>query len=610
MANELVDPFHLNVLSLNCWGLRFIAKVRRERLNEIGVRIAAKSPPPHIVGLQECWTQEDYLAIREHTQHILPYGKFYHGGIFGAGLAILSKWPIEESSMIQYPMNGRPTAFFRGDWFVGKGVAYARIRYGPGIADVIEAFCTHMHAPYEREPNDSYICHRTAQAWEFAKLIRGAIERGHLALGMGDFNMLPLSFAHELITKHAPVHDVWRVLHPDSSIGASVDSAEKARGRPVPTVEQNMLENGATCDSAHNTWRWNKGQQQRLSKGERIPVPPDTPDPNARRLDYIFVGAPSPSRQDVNSTLLPPMTKTAWFVDDVRVGMTEPHPSLGCSLSDHFSIEASLSRRFGVEVPESLHTISSPSSEKAFHNYYPHSYQTISTSSRPDFICSRPHPPSTSQPLSSLPISNRLPIQTYTSILGLVSHYNARERFQRHFRLTHFGVQLLISIGCLVAVWWVPHNYVAFILMLMSTLGLAAGVLDGLIGGLFVGSELRALKEFEWEVRNAQKLALESKSQSMESNVGRAAPATEAQQELQHQSFLNALSFLDQLHQTRNGAEVQEEDRYHYTEYDAGVPNEKDIEEGATAAAPAAPEEPPAPIAGVGTGIEMERLGR
>jgi sphingomyelin phosphodiesterase 2 len=30
--------------------------------------------------------------------------------------------------------------------------------------------------------------------------------------------------------------------------------------------------------------------------------------------------------------------------------------------------------------------------------------------------------------------------------------------------------------------------------------------LDGLIGGLFVSSELRALKEFEWEVRNAKRI--------------------------------------------------------------------------------------------------------
>lgn len=141
-ANQ--PPSRMRVLSLNCWGLKFISKLRNERLTEIGVQIAAANPAPEIVGLQECWTQEDYNAIREKTRHILPYGKFYWSGIFGGGLAILSKWPIEESNMVRYPLNGRPAAFYRGDWFVGKGVACARIRIGPSPRDVAEVFCTHV----------------------------------------------------------------------------------------------------------------------------------------------------------------------------------------------------------------------------------------------------------------------------------------------------------------------------------------------------------------------------------------------------------------------------------------------------------------------------------
>lgn len=44
-------------------------------------------------------------------------------------------------------------------------------------------------------------------------------------------------------------------------------------------------------------------------------------------------------------------------------------------------------------------------------------------------------------------------------------------------------------------------------LVFISTIGLAAGLLDGLIGGFFINSELRALREFEWEIRNAQEMA-------------------------------------------------------------------------------------------------------
>lgn len=137
-------PSELTLLTLNCWGLLHISALRTPRLAEIGRHIAALEPTPHIVCLQECWVQDDYRAIRDATRAILPHGKFYHSGAFGGGLAILSRWPIEESSMFPYKLNGRPTAFWRGDWYVGKGVATAKVRYGPGRKDIIEVFNTHV----------------------------------------------------------------------------------------------------------------------------------------------------------------------------------------------------------------------------------------------------------------------------------------------------------------------------------------------------------------------------------------------------------------------------------------------------------------------------------
>jgi len=134
----------IRVISLNCWGLKYISRHRNERISQIGIELANLQPQPEIVGLQEIWTQQDYLALRKQTQNILPFGKFYHSGIFGGGLAILSKWPIVESSMQKYSLNGRPTAFWRGDWYVGKGIATARIRYGSGEKDIVEVLCTHV----------------------------------------------------------------------------------------------------------------------------------------------------------------------------------------------------------------------------------------------------------------------------------------------------------------------------------------------------------------------------------------------------------------------------------------------------------------------------------
>ena len=444
-------PLTLNVMSYNCLGLKYISHFRRQRLTEIGRRLAIANPVPNIVGLQECWTQEDYESIREQTKHILPYSKYYYSGIFGGGLAILSRWPIEESSMVRYSLNGRPTAFFRGDWFVGKGVACARIKFGPRAGDIAEVFCTHLHAPYESEPNDSYLCHRTAQAWEIAKLMRGAAERGHLVLGLGDFNMLPLSFAHQLITAHAPVLDAWRFLHPDSSLGPADSAVESVRGCGIPTALYNLTENGAASDGVFNTWRWSKETQKRLFKGETIEISNDTPDPKGKRLDYIFVG---------NGEYREGSNARKWQVQSMKVGMTERHPSLGCSLSDHFSMEACLSQASGSRVKD-----------------------------------------------DDMQPNGKISVSTYDTILSMIAIYTRREVRQRRIRLSHFVLSIMVTIGCFTAIWWSPQPFVSFLLSLLSTLGLGAGILDGLIGGLFVGSELRALKEFEWEIRNAKNLA-------------------------------------------------------------------------------------------------------
>lgn len=290
--------------------------------------------------------------------------------------------------------------------------------------------------------------------------MRGAAERGHLVIGLGDFNMIPLSLAHRIIETHSPVRDVWRLLHPDSSIGAARDKVEQVRGVPMPNAEFNLTENGATCDSALNTWRWNKAHSKRLAKGENVQIEPTVDDPNAKRLDYIFFNGGS-QQEATNGG-----QSSGWALKDARVGMTMRHPTLHCSLSDHFSIEATLVRDSSSPV---LNT------------------RSVNFDTPPE---------------------RYMPIEAYDEILATAKKYEIRERIQRRLRLGHFGFQFLFTVGCLIGVWWSPENYVSFILMLLSSLSLSVGVIDGLMGGLFVGSELRALKEFQWEVGNTRARAL------------------------------------------------------------------------------------------------------
>ncbi|KAI1804991.1 DNase I-like protein [Daldinia bambusicola] len=574
-------PIELNVITLNCWGLLHLSKYRAERLIAIGRELATADPPPHIVALQECWTQEDYRSIRRETRFVLPFGKFYYSGVFGGGLAILSRWPIEESTMFRYPLNGRPTAFFRGDWFVGKGVACARVRYGPAERDVLEVFNTHTHAIYEHASDgrsDSYLVHRLAQSWEMAKLVRGATERGHLALALGDFNDVPLSLSYRMLTAHAPIKDAWRVLNPDSSLGSAAHELERARRRPIPSAQYNIVENGVTSNSAYNTWRWPKSEQRALHSGKRpMVVPPDTPDPRGKRIDYIFFspqvtvtpGPPPKSRHGATAartshdTSEGTCTTRGWVVKDVRVGMMARHPDLGCSLSDHFSVEATLllhtSSSPNLIPPHSpsrppspskqstpnptqllLRPSSSSSSSSAVaaadkrsnsteDHHHPASllalehgtYLQSPTGSSSHVNQDPDHRAATAASFddqllraapalpSSSPSSRRgdgLPWTTYDEVLGLTRAYAARERAQRRLRILHFSAWALVAAACHVAVWFVGDLSpgVSFALLALSSLGLLAGAADGLMGLLFFGSELRALGEFEWEIRNAK----------------------------------------------------------------------------------------------------------
>ncbi len=75
-------PTEIKIITLNCWGLKYLSKFRNERLTEIGRRLAGAEPAPDIVALQECFCQDDYLSIRRQTRFILPYGKYYYSGAF------------------------------------------------------------------------------------------------------------------------------------------------------------------------------------------------------------------------------------------------------------------------------------------------------------------------------------------------------------------------------------------------------------------------------------------------------------------------------------------------------------------------------------------------
>lgn len=527
------SPAEISLLTLNCWAIRHISSLIQPRIAHIARLLADPPAPsssstlsaasgdssgssprrrrqPDIVCLQELFTQDDYQTLRRETRNSHPYGKFFHAGAFGAGLVILSRWPIDESSTHPYPLNGRPTAFWRGDWYVGKGVARARIRFGPDPArDVLDVFNTHTHSPYERgadEDGNAYLCHRLAQSWELAKLVRASARAGHLVAVLGDFNMLPHSLPHRIVTAHAPLRDAWLVLHPDSALGPANHPSERARRRPLPSAAFNLSENGATSNNVLNTWRWDKDQLKKLRSGSPCDVDPAAPDPRGQRLDYIFV---STGQRDGPSS-------PGWVVKSAAVTFTDRHPEHGVSLSDHFAVQATITRHTPAAppappAPTALRPVTpstplpTPSVDALRSGAFlappdSPSSRAPSTLAVPDAdFDAQLHYPATHTPALSL--------GAYDEILSLIHKYTAREERERYWRGLHFYAAIAIWIGCLVGVCFTPRWYASFILMFFGSLNLVAGTIDGLLSLLFFNSELRALKEFEWEIRNAKAAA-------------------------------------------------------------------------------------------------------
>ncbi|KAL1708754.1 Endonuclease/exonuclease/phosphatase [Schizophyllum commune] len=300
----------LRVFSLNCWGLKFVSKDRRERVDAIAAALA--NAEYDVICLQEIWVFADYERVRDAAAARLPHSKFYYSGALGAGLAILSRYPIVATAVHPYSLNGAPIDVGAGDWFVGKAAASATLLH-PRLG-LLQVFNTHLFAKGGEDGPEYNRAHRLVNAWEIAKLARQSAELGRYVIAAGDFNSIPTTLPMEVIRDHAALTDAWAVTHPNPGAGAA---------SPLEALSRF----GVTADSPLNTY----------SAGKPL-------DSHARahwgkRLDYILY------RQPVRAGLLPRLKAT-----QCRVVLTDLVPGRAFSYSDHFGVEAT----FEIGDPEEL----------------------------------------------------------------------------------------------------------------------------------------------------------------------------------------------------------------------------------------------------------------
>ena len=278
----------MEVLTLNCWGLKYLSKAREQRLRAIADRIA--DTHHDIVTLQEIWVEsQDWQYMRAVCADRYPHGRFFLTGAFGSGLAVLSRHPIVSMDTHMFRLTGTPVFVHQGDWIAGKGCGRVTIAHPAlGLVDVHTAHFTALGSQMGPEIQRAF---RTTEAYELAQRCAASAHAGRHVLCTGDFNSLPTSLCMSLLYSVGGMHDA--LTHLRSGDGQA----------------------DITCDSPRNTW----------THGKKLE--PWAVQQGGKRLDYILYRGPSslPNRLTCTSH---------------KVTFTELMPDLHVSYSDHFGIVA------------------------------------------------------------------------------------------------------------------------------------------------------------------------------------------------------------------------------------------------------------------------------
>lgn len=182
-------------------GIPFVSSDRAPRIEAICKEL--NGGQYDIVSLQEVWSQQDSERLQQDTVNVFPYSHYFHSGVMGAGLLVLSKYPILGTLFHAWSVNGYFHRVQHADWFGGKGVGLCRILFGDQIVHLYNA---HLHAEYDNE-NDEYKTHRVIQAFDTAQFIEATRGNSVLQILAGDLNTQPQDISYKVLLYTSKMRD-------------------------------------------------------------------------------------------------------------------------------------------------------------------------------------------------------------------------------------------------------------------------------------------------------------------------------------------------------------------------------------------------------------------
>jgi sphingomyelin phosphodiesterase 2 len=208
---QLNEIPNLKVVTLNIWGIKYVSKNVQERLDHL---IEALNQSDYdIVALQEVWSHDaDFVRIKESILKNFKFSHYFHSGLVGSGCCIFSKHSIENVFYHNFSLNGYMHKFHHGDWFAGKLVGLAQVRYHSVLINV---YTTHLHANYSKkfhlnEFNDEYLAHRYSQLFELGQYINMTSNSADLIIVAGDLNTREFEHGYKLLRSQSNLLDAFR----------------------------------------------------------------------------------------------------------------------------------------------------------------------------------------------------------------------------------------------------------------------------------------------------------------------------------------------------------------------------------------------------------------
>ena len=209
----------LRTLTFNAWAIPFAARDVQFRVSALGKALVEVGPD--IVGFQELVVDHARETILDAARAMGLEWHYFRSNSVGSGLAILSRYRIQQTDFFLYRPRGKVQRLDHMDYYAGKGVGLIRVLTPEGLLDV---YNTQTISKYGPDFMEEYKAYRVAQVLSMADWIHSQ-SMGIPVIALGDFNMRPDNLEYRIVSDLGELRDSYVIANPgDKGYTSTLDN--------------------------------------------------------------------------------------------------------------------------------------------------------------------------------------------------------------------------------------------------------------------------------------------------------------------------------------------------------------------------------------------------